>query len=115
MKRPLTLYQPVMEGNPLVQGHTYLRTHDLEAEHMLLDIGEAVAELHGEASPGQSRRAVTLVKQGGLSLVLTHLHAGGSLQEQPDLAGCDDRPVVVGKLHGLRLLEAVPDAPDCLD
>ena len=62
-------------------GHTYLRTHDLEAEHMLLDLGEAVTELHGVAEPGQSRRGVTLVKQGGMSVVLTHLHAGGELQE----------------------------------
>jgi quercetin dioxygenase-like cupin family protein len=61
--------------------HAYLRTHDLEAEHMLLDLGEVVSELHTESEPGQTRRAVTLVKQGGMSVVLMHLHAGGTLQE----------------------------------
>jgi len=64
-----------------MQGHTYLRTHDLEAEHMLLDLGEVVTELHGQATPEQTRGSVTLVKQGGMSLVLTHLHGGGRLQE----------------------------------
>jgi len=61
--------------------HSYLRTHDLASEHLLIDLGEAVTELHGLAPDGQSRGAVTLVKQGGLSVVLTHLHAGGTLAE----------------------------------
>jgi quercetin dioxygenase-like cupin family protein len=64
-----------------MEGHSYLRTHNLEAEHMLLDLGEVVTELHGQSRRGQSRGSVTLVKQGGMSLVLTHLHAGGRLQE----------------------------------
>jgi len=62
-------------------GHTYLRTHDLAAEHMVIDLGEAVTELHGMASEQQDRRGITLVKQGGLNVVLTHLHAGGRLAE----------------------------------
>ncbi|MCC6238120.1 MAG: cupin domain-containing protein [Dehalococcoidia bacterium] len=61
--------------------HSYLRTHDLAAEHLLIDLGEAVTELHGLAPDGQNRGAVTLVKQGGLSVVLTHLHAGGTIAE----------------------------------
>jgi quercetin dioxygenase-like cupin family protein len=72
------------EKNPGVftmERHTYLRTHDLSAEHMLLDLGKAVTELHGAAAPGRSRGAVTLVKEGGLSVVLTHLHAGARMQE----------------------------------
>lgn len=62
-------------------GHSYLRTHDLSAERLVIDLNEAVTELHGLAPDGQSRRAVTLVKQGGLNVVLTHLHAGGTLAE----------------------------------
>lgn len=61
--------------------HSYLRTHDLAAEHLLIDLGEAVSELHGLAPDGQNRGAVTLVKQGGLSVVLTHLQAGGTIAE----------------------------------
>lgn len=61
--------------------HSYLRTHDLAAEHLLIDLGEAVTELRGLAPDGQNRGAVTLVKQGGLSVVLTRLHAGGNLAE----------------------------------
>jgi quercetin dioxygenase-like cupin family protein len=64
-----------------MEGHAYLRTHDLSAEHMLLDLGEVVTQLHGDRTPGQTRRAVTLVKQGGMSVVLTHLHSGATLQE----------------------------------
>jgi quercetin dioxygenase-like cupin family protein len=64
-----------------MEGHTYLRTHDLQAEHLLLDLGQVVTELHGTSTARQSRAAVTLVKQGGMSLVLTHLHTGGNLQE----------------------------------
>jgi quercetin dioxygenase-like cupin family protein len=64
-----------------MEGHTYLRTHDLQAEHLLLDLGEALTELHGSSMGGQSRAAITLVKQDGMSVVLSHLHAGGTLQE----------------------------------
>jgi quercetin dioxygenase-like cupin family protein len=63
------------------EGHTYLRTHDLSAEHLAIDLAEAVTALHGSAAPGQDRRGVTLVRQGGLSVVLTHLHAGARLAE----------------------------------
>jgi quercetin dioxygenase-like cupin family protein len=64
-----------------MEGHTYLRTHDLAAHHMLLDLGQVVTEMHGEAAPEQSRGSITLVKEGGLSLVLTHLHEGALLHE----------------------------------
>lgn len=62
-------------------GHTYLRTHDLAAEHLLIDLGKAVTELHGLTPGVEERRGVTLVKQGGLNVVLTHVHAGGTLAE----------------------------------
>lgn len=62
-------------------GHTYLRTHDLSAEHLLIDLHEAATEVHGNAGADQDRGAITLVKQGGLNVVLTHLHAGTTLQE----------------------------------
>ena len=62
-------------------GHTYLRTHDLAAEHLLIDLGEAGTELHGLVSDGQNRATVTLVKQGGLNVVLMRLHAGATLAE----------------------------------
>ena len=64
-----------------MEGHTYLRTHDLEAEHMVLDLGEVVTEIHAQSTAGETKGSVTLVKQGGMSLILTHLHAGGALAE----------------------------------
>ena len=64
-----------------MEGHEYLRTHNLQAEHMVLDLGAVLTELHGESAKGQSRGAITLVKESGMSLVLAHLHAGGTLQE----------------------------------
>ena len=64
-----------------MQGHAYLRTHDLSAEHLLIDLGESVTELHGSGTGDQSRRAITLVKQDGLNVVLAHVHKGGELAE----------------------------------
>jgi len=64
-----------------MEQHTYLRTHDLAAERLLIDLGEAATELRGMAPGAQNRRAVTLVKQSGLNVVLTQLQAGNSLAE----------------------------------
>ena len=61
--------------------HSYLRTHDLAAEHLLIDLGAAATELHTMTPDDQDRGGVTLMKQGGLNVVLTHLHAGGTLAE----------------------------------
>jgi len=52
----------------MATAHTYLRTHDLAAEHLLIDLAEAGTELHGMVDEGQDRRGVTLVKQAGLSV-----------------------------------------------
>lgn len=60
--------------------HAYLRTHTLQAEHLLLDLGEASSELR-KIGGDSDRHGVTLVREGGLSVVLTHLKAGGVLQE----------------------------------
>lgn len=57
----------------MTEGHTCLRTHDLSAGHLTIDLAEA--------APGQDRRGVTLVRQGGLSVVLTHLRTGARLAE----------------------------------
>jgi quercetin dioxygenase-like cupin family protein len=64
-----------------MEGHSYLRTHNLAAEHLVLDLGQVVTELHGASARGQSRGSVTLVKQSGMTIVLTHLHAGSRLEE----------------------------------
>lgn len=64
-----------------MEGHSYLRTHNLAAEHLIMDLGEVVTELHGASARGQSRGSVTLVKQSGMTIVLTHLHAGSALEE----------------------------------
>jgi quercetin dioxygenase-like cupin family protein len=64
-----------------MEKHTYLRTHDLTAEHLQIDLGEAVTELDVGARESQDRNAVTLVKEGGLNVVLTRQRAGGSMAE----------------------------------
>src|SRR5690606_16121613 len=53
----------------------------LSAEHMLLDLHEAAVELHGIESGDQDRHGVTLIKQSGLSVVMTHLAPGAELAE----------------------------------
>lgn len=64
-----------------MDGHTYLRTHDLAAEHLLLDLAAASEELRAHDAGAQDRQGITLVRQGGLSIVLSHLRAGSRLQE----------------------------------
>lgn len=65
----------------MTEGHTYLRTHDLSAETLVIDLGEAITEVHARSRDGQDRGGITLVKQGGLAVVLTHMHAGATLEE----------------------------------
>jgi len=61
--------------------HSYLRTHDLTGEHLLINLADATSDLRRQDGSNQDRQGVTLVRQGGLSVVLTHLAAGGQLQE----------------------------------
>jgi len=59
--------------------HSYLRTHTLEAEHLLLDLDAAATEL--QSLGDGDRHGVTLLREGGLSVVLTRLKAGSALNE----------------------------------
>lgn len=61
--------------------HTYLRTHELTAEHLQIDLGEVGSHLEAGMPASQARTAVTLVKEAGLNVVLARLRAGGSLAE----------------------------------
>lgn len=64
-----------------MERRTYLRTHTLQAERLFLDLREAAAELRAQAEGSQDRRAVTLVRESGLSLVLVYLRSGAELRE----------------------------------
>ena len=77
-----------------VGGHEYLRTHTLQGEHLLLDLEEAARDLRA-LDESQDRRAVTLVRQSGLSVVLMHLRADGVLDEH-----AAPGPVTVSVLDG---------------
>jgi quercetin dioxygenase-like cupin family protein len=65
---------------------------------MLLDLGKIVTELHGGGDARKSRGAVTLVKEGGMSVVLMHLHAGGTMGEHPH-PGAATVQVLEGKIR----------------
>jgi quercetin dioxygenase-like cupin family protein len=69
-----------MEGG-LVAAHTYLRTHTLSAEHLLLDLGGAAVDLRAMEDDFQDRRAVTLVRESGMNVVLVALKPGAVLRE----------------------------------
>ena len=77
-----------------VGGHEYLRTHTLQAEHLLLDLEAAARDLRS-FDEAQDRRAVTLVRQSGLNVVLVHLRAGAALEEH-----AAPGPVTVSVLDG---------------
>lgn len=81
----------------MTERHSYLRTHDLAAEHMLIDLGEADGELR-ERAAGQDRQGITLVKQSGLNVVLTFLKSGASLAEHA-APGAATVQVVEGRIR----------------
>jgi quercetin dioxygenase-like cupin family protein len=58
-----------------------LRTHTLTAEHLLLDLGRAEVDLQSVMIDGQDRHGVTLVREGGIVVVLVRLRQGASLNE----------------------------------
>jgi quercetin dioxygenase-like cupin family protein len=58
----------------------YLRTHDLAGDAIVLHLDEAATELWNQTG-ARERMAHTLVKHGGLSVVLTAIRAGGDLAE----------------------------------
>lgn len=62
-------------------GHAYLKTHQLKADHMELDIQAATAAMIAKSSEWPQKSAITLVKESGLSVLLVHLHEGASLEE----------------------------------
>jgi quercetin dioxygenase-like cupin family protein len=64
-----------------MEGHSYLRTHTLSAEHLLLDLGAAAVELRAVGEDFQDRRAVTLVRESGMHVVLVSLKQGAMLRE----------------------------------
>jgi len=90
-----------------VGGHAYLRTHTLKGEHLLLDLGEASVDLRALVESTQDRRAVTLVRQGGVSVVLTHLLADAVLEEH-----AAPGPVTVQVLEGRVEVTLAGDALD---
>jgi len=59
----------------------YLRTHNLSAEHLLLDLGGVEVDLQALMIDGQDRHGITLVREGGIVVVLTRLLIGASLHE----------------------------------
>lgn len=58
----------------------YLRRHTLAGDAIVLNLDEAAGELWNQAGT-RERMAHTLVKHGGLSIVLTALREGGELGE----------------------------------
>jgi quercetin dioxygenase-like cupin family protein len=64
-----------------MEGRTYLRTHTLKAEHLLLDLGDAAVDLRSLAEDGQDRRAVTLVRESGINVVLVYLRPEATMRE----------------------------------
>jgi quercetin dioxygenase-like cupin family protein len=92
-----------------MEKHTYLRTHDLAAEHVVLDLGQIVTEMHGENARGQARGGVTLAKHGGMTVVLTHLHAGGKMQEHA-APGAATVQVLDGRIH-LQIADQTLEVP----
>ena len=85
-----------------------LRLHKLEVEHLFVDLGEAAAQLR-RSEHRQARQSLTLARGSGLSVVLMHLQAGGSLGEH-----AASGPTTIHVLDGrarLALGDELLDAP----
>lgn len=63
-------------------GHSYLRSHEISGERLLLNVNEEAAEvLKSAGESGVGRSAKTLVKEGPLRVVIVGLKAGSRLEE----------------------------------
>lgn len=76
----------------------YLKEHALRGEHLLFRIPQHIAELRQSLGQDQQRRGLPLLKQEGLSVVLTVIRAGGRIAEH-DTAGTTLVQVLNGKVR----------------
>lgn len=60
---------------------SYLREHVLKADKLVFDLPEQVRSLRSELPENRDRRAITLVKEHGITVVLTVLKQGATLAE----------------------------------
>jgi quercetin dioxygenase-like cupin family protein len=58
-----------------------LRTHLLQSEHLLIDLSDAAINLRAIAEDHEDRRAVTLIRESGMHVVLVSLKRGAVLRE----------------------------------
>jgi quercetin dioxygenase-like cupin family protein len=63
------------------QGHTYLKSHALSADALLLDLNDQSDGVLEEARAGTSHAARTLIKEGPLRVTIVGFREGGALKE----------------------------------
>jgi quercetin dioxygenase-like cupin family protein len=59
----------------------YLKEHTVSGEKLLFDLPRQLAELRAELPENRDRRGITLVKEHGITVVLTALKQGAQLRE----------------------------------
>jgi quercetin dioxygenase-like cupin family protein len=59
----------------------YLKDHAVQGEKLVFDLSAQLAELRSELPENRDRRGITLVKEHGITVVLTALREGALLRE----------------------------------
>jgi quercetin dioxygenase-like cupin family protein len=65
----------------MTEEKTYLQDHVIKADRLVFDLPRQVEELRAELPDNRDRRGVTLVKEHGITVVLTALKEGAHLEE----------------------------------
>ena len=86
---------------------SYLKEHVLNADKLLFDLPDQLAELRSELPDNRDRRGITLVKEHGITVVLTVLKQGAALAEH-DTPG----PATVQVLDGMVEMKVGDEAMD---
>ncbi len=101
--------QEVLDMSESAAGHSYLKSHEISGDVVLLNIEEeSAAILEAAKAAGVGHAAKTLVKDGGLRSIMLGFRSGATLKDH-DAAG----PVSIHVLSG-RVAVSSPGRSDSL-
>ena len=82
----------------MTEEKVYLKEHVLKADKLLFDLPGQLAELRADLPQNRDRRGITLVKEHGITVVLTALKKGAQLAEH-DTPGPATVQVIDGEVE----------------
>lgn len=82
----------------MTEEKAYLKEHAVKGDRLLFDLTEQLKQLRAELPENRDRRGITLVKEHGITVVLTALKKGAELAEH-DTPGPATVQVLDGKVE----------------